>query len=1360
MSGHTGTAEDARLELLERLLEEEGLLDEAEETSPPRIEPRAPGVVAPLSFAQQRLWFLERWQPGNSAYHLHTAFPLDLSIDLAALAASLDAVVARHEALRTTFAETAGRAVQIVAPRLRIPLPRIDLAALGTAAAREAAPEADRVAAAAVRRAFDLTRGPLLRALLVLLPEANLLVVTLHHIVADGWSLDLFARELMAFYQAFSTGATARRIGSLLPPLPIQYPDFALWQRATLADERLAAELAWWRGQLDGAPTVLDLPTDRPRPAVQSFRGAVRRVRFDPALTASLRALSRERGATLFMALLAGFGALLARYGDQEDLLIGTPIANRNRTEVEGLIGFFVNTLLLRVELSGGPTGRGLIDRLRVRTFAAYEHQDLPFEKLVEELRPERELARQPLCQVVLGLQSGGLRAAGPESSPPQESGEAKAPSIGAGTAKFDLSVQLAEAGEGLRGGIEYRTDLFERATIERLAANFETVLRSLAAAPDALLAEAPLLAADEARQVAAWGAERSAAGTFSLVGRFAEQAASRPDALAVDCGDAHLSYGELARRASALAGALAAGGVVAGDRVGLCLDRSLEMVIAILGTLAAGAAYVPLDPAYPAERLAFLLEDSGVARVVAGRAQSALLEGLAETSGAARILVVEDLLEACAAHGFRDLPPELPAYVIYTSGSTGRPKGVVVTHAHVARLFTATDRQFDFGTDDAWTLFHSYAFDFSVWEIWGALLYGGRLTVVPYWTSRSPEAFRALLGEAGITVLNQTPSAFRQLDAADATEPGKASLPALRTVIFGGEALDVSSFAGWFARHGDARPRLVNMFGITETCVHVTYREVTERDLHARVGSPIGVPIDDLSLRVLDRRGQPTPIGVPGEICVGGAGAALGYLGRPELSAARFVPDPQGSAGARLYRSGDLGRWLASGEVEHLGRADFQVKVRGFRIELGEIASALGQHPQVREAVAVLHEDALVAYWVAREGETTDIPEAAALREHLRAELPEHMVPARLIRLDRMPLTAHGKIDRRALPAPGSLEREGDFVPPRTPTEETLAAIWGRVLDVEQVGANDNFFALGGDSIRSLEVLALARERDLAFELQDLFRLRSLSELAAFVASGGGGAGEAARRAAGDLETPGDGGPFSLLGPGDLERLAHIAADAEDAYPLARLQAGMLLHMTLAADEPPYHNVDSWRLRLPLHPAVLARSINEVAARHPAMRTSFHLEGFSEPMQIVHRAVSLALPVADLRVLDSSLHAAEIERYGAAEKRRLFDLARAPQLRFFLHLRGGAEKQEVQLTLTENHAIFDGWSLHTTLREIFDRYFARLAARAAAAPTIGAPPAVTFRQFVALERAAAASEAARDFWARQLDGATMLALP
>src|SRR6185295_7062694 len=358
---------------------------------------------------------------------------------------------------------------------------------------------------------------------------------------------------------------------------------------------------------------------------------------------------------------------------------------------------------------------------------------------------------------------------------------------------------------------------------------------------------------------------------------------------------------------------------------------------------------------------------------------------------------------------------------------------------------------------------------DFSVWEIWGALLYGGRLTVVPYWTSRSPEAFRALLGEAGITVLNQTPSAFRQLDAADATEPGKASLPALRTVIFGGEALDVSSFAGWFARHGDARPRLVNMFGITETCVHVTYREVTERDLHARVGSPIGVPIDDLSLRVLDRRGQPTPIGVPGEICVGGAGAALGYLGRPELSAARFVPDPQGSAGARLYRSGDLGRWLASGEVEHLGRADFQEKVRGFRIELGEIASALGQHPQVREAVAVLHEDALVAYWVAREGETTDIPEAAALREHLRAELPEHMVPARLIRLDRMPLTAHGKIDRRALPAPGSLEREGDFVPPRTPTEETLAAIWGRVLDVEQVGANDNFFALGGDSIRSL---------------------------------------------------------------------------------------------------------------------------------------------------------------------------------------------------------------------------------------------------------------------------------------------------
>jgi amino acid adenylation domain-containing protein len=1361
MSGRASTAEDARLELLERLLAEEGLLDDDDDEAPlPRIASRAPGIVPPLSFSQARLWFLDRWQPGNSAYHLHVAIPLPRDVDAAALAASLGAVVARHEALRTTFEEIAGRAVQIVAPRLAVPLPRIDLLALGV----EEAKEAERVAAAAVRRAFDLSRGPLLRALLARTVEGNLLVVALHHIVADGWSLDVFARELTAFYRAFAAGATGTK-ATLLPPLPIQYPDFALWQREYLVGERLAQELAWWRGQLEGAPTVLDLPADRPRPAVQSYRGAVRRLGFDPALTAALRALARERGATLFMSLLAGFGALVARYAGQDDLLIGTLIANRNRTEIEGLIGFFVNTLLLRVELSGDPSGRDLIDRLRVRTFAAYEHQDLPFEKLVEELRPERELARQPLCQVVLGLHSGGgMRAALPENPRTQQAGEPKTPSIGAGTAKFDLSVHLAEVGDGARGVIEYRTDLFEAATIERLAANFETVLRALVAMPDAPLGQAPLLAEAEARQLAAWGAERWRAETFSLIGRFAEQAASLPDALAVDFGDTHLSYGELARRASALGLALAGKGVAPGDRVGLCLDRSLEMVIAILGTLAAGAAYVPLDPAYPAERLAFLLADSGVAQVVAGRGQIALLEGLVgDARGAARILAVETLLETApeqggVASGVRDLPPELPAYVIYTSGSTGKPKGVVVGNAHVARLFAATDPPFGFGPADAWTLFHSYAFDFSVWEIWGALLYGGRLTVVPYWTSRSPEAFRDLLGQAQTTVLNQTPSAFRQLDAVDS---GQAPLPALRAVIFGGEALDVSSLAGWFARYGDARPRLVNMFGITETCVHVTYREVTAADARAaQVGSPIGIPIADLSLRVLDRLGQPTPIGVPGEICVGGAGPALGYLGRPELSAARFVPDPWGSAGSRLYRSGDLGRYLASGEVKHLGRADFQVKVRGFRIELGEIAAALGGHPRVREAVVVLHQDMLVGYWVARQGEA---PEVSALREHLRAELPEHMVPARLIRLDRLPLTAHGKIDRRALPVPEGREREGEYLPPRTPTEEMLTAIWSRVLDVPEVGINDNFFALGGDSIRSLEVLALARERGLSFELQDLFRLRTLSELAAFVT--------ADRDAApvDDLAAAPDAGPFSLFAPPDRERLVQIAnvaniasaaGFAEDAYPLARLQAGMLLHMTLAADEAPYHNVDSWRLRMAVAPDALARSIAEVAARHPAMRTSFHLEGFSEPIQIVHRAVSLPLCVADLRALDPRLHEGEITRYGEAEKRRLFDLTRAPQLRFFLHRLGGEPVEEVQLTITENHTIFDGWSLHTTLREIFDRYFARLAALPTEPPPLPPPPAVTYRQFVALERAAAASEAARNFWARQLDGATLLALP
>ncbi len=1353
-------SEQARLELLSQLLEDEGLLDDGEGSPPARIEPRPAGAETPLSFAQQRLFFLDRWQPGNAAYHLHLTVPLPESTDLRALERALNAVVARHEALRTTFAEIAGRAVQVVAQRLMVPLPRVDLSAVGEPATRDAG----RIAGALLRRPFDLGRGPLVRALAVTRRDGKLLVVAIHHIVADGWSLDVLRRELLAFYREARSVADSRRISSLLPPLPIQYPDFALWQRNHLAGERLASELGWWRGELEGSPTVLELPADRPRPAVQSFRGAVYRVRLERDLITGARALARERGATLFMVLLAGFGTLLSRYADQEDLLVGSPIANRNRTEVEGLIGFFVNTLPLRVELSGSPSGRVLLDRVRTRTFAAFDHQDLPFEKLVEELRPEREPSRQPLCQVVLGLQSRGSTGLLDEASRGAEATEGRAPAIGSDTAKFDLSVQLAEMGDGVRGGFEFRSDLFEKSTIERLAANFSTLLAALIADPGAPVAELRMLATEEERELIDRGDRRSVSPVFSLFGRFSEQAEARPDAIAIDHGSAHVSYGALLRRARLLAASLERASVIAGDRVGLCLDRSPEMIVSILGTLAVGAAYLPLDPAYPAERLGFLLDDSGVSRVVAGAGERDRLAPWAEASGG-RVLPVEDLLVPGAEPGGRprDIPPELPAYVIYTSGSTGRPKGVVVTHGQVARLFSATDRWFRFGVDDAWTLFHSYAFDFSVWEIWGALLAGGRLTVVPYWTSRSPEAFADLLADAATTVLNQTPSAFRPLDAALAS---KGALPALRTVIFGGEGLEVSSLAGWFARHGDARPRMVNMYGITETTVHVTYRAVTSRDLAPRVGSPIGVPIPDLSLRVLDRRGQLAPIGVPGEICVGGAGAALGYLGRPELTAARFVPDPFGDFGSRLYRSGDLGRYLPSGEVEHLGRADFQVKVRGFRIEPGEIAAALGRHPGVREAEVILHQEMLVAYWAPiGEGEA---PNRADLREHLRERLPEHMVPARFVRVDRIPLTAHGKVDRKALPDPsssdvGETSRAGEDAP-RTAEEEMLAAIWEKVLDLPRVGRDANFFALGGDSIRSLEVLALARARGVRFELQDLFRLRTLAELAAYAADAGEAhEGEAAleERAAGA-----DPGPFGLLSEVDRARVREIAADAEDAYPLARLQAGMLLHMRLAAEEPPYHNVDSWLLQLELEPELLARSLADVGSRHPAMRTSFHLEGFSEPLQIVHAAADLPLRVADLRGIDTARQDEEIARYVGAEKRRLFDLTRAPQLRFFIHRLGSGPNERAQLTVTENHAIFDGWSLHTTLAEVFERYFARLSAQGApptegrSVPPIAGPPKATFRQFVALERAAAESRVGREFWARQLDGATLLALP
>ncbi|HSF43042.1 MAG TPA: non-ribosomal peptide synthase/polyketide synthase [Thermoanaerobaculia bacterium] len=936
------------------------------------VGPEAPPVLPvprdrdlPLSFAQERLWFLDRLVPDNPFYNIPGAVRLTGALDVRALRHAFAEIVRRHEGLRTTFSSREGRPpVQVISPPGTEILPRVELGSLPPERARG---ELRRLAAEERLRPFDLARGPLFRATLAGLgAEDHTLLVSLHHVIADGWSAGILNRELVALYGAFAEG-----VSSPLPELPVQYADFAVWQRQWLQGDVLRAQLDYWESQLADLPEMLELPCDHPRPSVERFRGATVSARLSAALGRGLGALARGSGATRSMAVLAGFSALLARAARREDLPVGMAIANRTRREIEGLIGFFVNSLVLRNRV---PLGTGeeagfaaFLGRVRETALDAFAHQDLPFEKLVEELHPERDLGRNPLIQVMFSWQSfprSEARIQGLTLSPLDGDGGTT------GTSKFDLTLFLHEQDGEILAVLEHNSDLFEAATARRLLGHLETLLAAAVAAPESPVAELPLLSAAERQQLLReWSSGAVFPAEESLAELFEAQVRRTPEATALRFEGLSLSYAELNRRANRLAHLLRRSGVGRESRVGLCAGRTPGLVVGILGILKAGGAYVPLDPDYPRERLAFLIGDAGPRVLVAEENALAVLPEPAANGGPEVVLL--DDRETLEAFPAEDPPPagggDAIAYVIYTSGSTGRPKGVLVSHADVVRLMRATEPWFAFGPDDVWTLFHSYAFDFSVWELWGALAYGGRLVVVPYEVSRSPEEFCDLLESERVTVLNQTPSAFRQLMAADAARPRDLSL---RSVIFGGEALDPRSLAPWIARRGDRRPRLVNMYGITETTVHVTYRPLDRSDMAAS-GSPIGRPIPDLETYVLDACGQPSPLGVPGEIFVGGAGLARGYLDRPALSAERFLPDPfSGRPGARLYRTGDLARVLPDGQLEHLGRIDHQVKVRGFRIELGEIEAVLREHEAVRDAAVLARGDSaddqrLVAYVV-----------------------------------------------------------------------------------------------------------------------------------------------------------------------------------------------------------------------------------------------------------------------------------------------------------------------------------------------------------------------------------------------------------
>ncbi len=1059
---------------------------------------RRPDAV-PLSFAQRRLWFLDKFEEDKTTYH--APFPLRLTgtVDAAALAAALRDVVVRHESLRTVFPEDAeGEPRQHVldAGPLTVDLPVVDVA-----------PQ-DLEAALAARAAlpFDLAAEiPLHATLLRLSEQDHVLFLMIHHIAADGESFVPLVRDLSAAYAARLRGEPPR-----WRELPVQYVDYTLWQHELLgsesdSDSLLTAQIDYWKEELKGLPQPLQLPTDRPRPLVASHRGDVVEFALDPRTAAAVEELARSRSATASMVLQSALAVLLHAHGAGDDIAIGSPIANRTDDNLTELIGFFVNTWVLRAQMAGNPAFLDLLDQVRAKSLGAYDHQDVPFERLVDVVGAERSTAYAPLTQVVLAWQNfaredfalPGLRV-GLEP-------------LRGTTAKFDLFFNMAALpGQGIVGHLEYATDLFDRATAERIADRFVRVVEQLVADPARRVGAVDVLAERELRSLREWS---RAGGPGALVPEltvpqvFEATAAAHPDRPAVTADGATLDYARLNAAANRLARLLRAHGARPGRMLAVALPRSTDLVVTILAILKTGAAYVPVDPGHPADRVAYTLADARPELVVTDAAFADrlpdvphLVLGAPETEAALAALPAHDLDAAeRGTHG-----PDDAAYVIYTSGSTGRPKGVLVTHRNVLSLMTRTRDLFDFGADDVWTMFHSPAFDFSVWELWGPLLHGGRLVTVPHDVGRSPEDFLALLARERVTVLNQTPSAFYQLIRADRENPGVGARLALRTVVFGGEALDLPRLAEWYERHAADAPRLVNMYGITETTVHVTHGPLDEDLVRGAAGSAIGVGLPGLDVRLLDGALRPVPAGVVGEMYVGGDQVTRGYLNRPDLTAARFVADPYGPPGSRLYRSGDLARWTPQGQLEYAGRSDDQIKLRGFRIEPGEVEAALLARADVADARVVVRADAagdktLTAYAVPAGPE--GLPEPAVLRAELRAVLPDYMVPGAFVPLDSIPLTGNGKLDRAALPAPARTASGPAGARPTGALELHVVRAWARVLDTDPdgVGVDDDFFDAGGDSFKAV---TLARAIGQGLPVVEVFKNPTPRQLAVCLAS------------------------------------------------------------------------------------------------------------------------------------------------------------------------------------------------------------------------------------------------------------------
>ena len=1333
------------------------------EVSP--MEPAARNDRLPLAFAQQRLWFLDQCEPGNAVYNICRAHYLSGRLDMRAMEESLNGVVQRHEVLRTTFPALDGQPTQVIAPTLRLTLSVIDLRKL---------PETERnqqsrsLANEEARRPFDSAQGPLLRATLVQLAEQeHLFLFTVHQIVCDGWSIQIFFREFWTLYEAFS----GKRLPSL-PALSLQYADFAVWQRRWLQGEVLESQLSYWKKQFGDCLPVLNLPTDRPRPALQSFRGARRSVVLPESLTEALKELSRREGVTLFMTLMAAFKSLLYRYTGQEDLVVGFPIANRNWAETAGLIGFFVNTLVARTDLPATPTFKELLARVRDVCLGAYGHQDLPFEKLVEELQPERDLSRNPLFQVMFVFQI-------PQPSRVEFQGlKSQSMEVDAGTSKFDLTLSLTDRGENLVGFLEYSTDLFDLSTIERMAGHFQTLLQEIVADPDRPISTLPMLNEAERHQLLTeWNDTHADYPKDSCIhALFEAQVKGTPDAIAVEFEGIQLTYRELNARANQLAHYLRELGVGPKKFVGICVERSLEMVIALLGILKAGGAYVPLDPTYPKERLAFMLDDAQVSVLLT---QESLIEdgrlSMEDRYPLSSILYSQmkvvcldrdskEIAQQTATNPMHQVCSESLAYVIYTSGSTGMPKGVQVSHRSVVNCLYSIRQELGLAEKDIFLALTTISFDIAALELFLPLIAGARVVLASRDEVLDGKRLLDKLTASGATAMQATPSAWRLL--LDAEWKGCANFK----ILCGGESL----FRQLADQLSESGASLWNLYGPTETTIWSMLNRVETGDRLV----PIGRPIANTQIYVLDSHLQTVPVGVHGELYIGGDGLARGYLNRPELTSEKFIPNPfSDQLGSRLYRTGDFARYRPDGNIEFIGRVDNQVKIRGYRIELGEIEAVLNQHPAVKESVVVAREDEssslfpppqwgrtkvgvhesasvvgaasplsrpspvkgegvyergshLVAYIVP----TLKTPSVTDLRSFLKEKLPELMLPSVFVLLDALPLTPNGKIDRNALPPLDGTRPQliQGFVEPRTEIEELVTQIWREVLKLDKIGVYDNFFELGGHSLLATRLVARLRNNfSIDLPLRKLFELPTVAALAEHV--------DCLRRNQSGVSIP-------LIVP----------VSRDGPLPLSFSQRRLWFLHKLNADFTADNVPAVFNIKGDLDIAALERALNEIINRHESLRTSIsEIDG--NPVQQIVSPLMLALPVINLSRLSEDKAAAEVQRISADDARQPYNLREAPLTRAKL-LR--LKNQEHVFILNFHHIVSDGSSLIVFCQELAALYEAFMDGKPSPLP----PLPIQYADYAVWQHEWLQAEVLQSqlaYWRRQLgNGLMTLNLP